>query len=74
MVGDSPWRDTLGALRAGYAHALLVHRQEGMTNPLQNLFEKEYPHLKEKIGWTPSLYGVEDAMNLSIQLPLGKFA
>lgn len=74
MVGDSPWRDALGALRAGYAHALLVHRQGGMTNPLQNLFEKEYPHLKEKIGWTPSLYGAEDAMNLSIQLPLGKFA
>lgn len=55
MIGDSVWRDGLGAMRAGYAGALIVQRNGSMHNSLKNLFENEYPEYSNKIIWTDSL-------------------
>ena len=55
MIGDSVWRDGLGAMRAGYAGALIVQRNGAMHNSLKNLFENEYPEYLNKIIWTDSL-------------------
>lgn len=59
MVGDSPWRDALGALHAGYAGAWIVRRAGSMTNAKRDLFERTFPSLKDRIGWMDSLYGAE---------------
>ncbi|OZI20916.1 hypothetical protein CAL26_26030 [Bordetella genomosp. 9] len=65
MVGDSPWRDALGALRAGYAGAVIVKRDGGMSNPLRELFEEEFPDSKGRTAWLDSLYGVDRILELS---------
>jgi FMN phosphatase YigB (HAD superfamily)/carbamoylphosphate synthase large subunit len=65
MVGDSPWRDALGALRAGYAAAVIVKRDGGMSNPLRDLFEQEFPDLKVRTAWVKSLFGVDRILDLS---------
>lgn len=64
MVGDSPWRDGLGAIQSGYAGALLVKRDGSMSNPLHRLFEKGYPQMASRIVWTNSLYGVDRMLGL----------
>lgn len=65
MVGDSPWRDALGALRAGYAGAVIVKRDGGMSNPLRELFEQEFPDSKGRTAWLDSLYGADRILELS---------
>lgn len=65
MVGDSPWRDALGAIRAGYAGALIIKRSGSMSNPLQMIFNNEFPEAASKIIWTDSLYGIDRIFRLS---------
>lgn len=65
MVGDSPWRDALGALRAGYAGAVIVKRDGGMSNPLRDLFEQEFPDVKGRTAWVESLFGADRILDLS---------
>lgn len=65
MVGDSPWRDALGALRAGYAGTVLVQRQASMSNPLRALFDSVHGELaRERVVWTDSLFGIERIMEI----------
>ncbi|WP_066269180.1 HAD family hydrolase [Hydrogenophaga palleronii] len=64
MVGDSPWRDGLGALHAGYAGALLISRQGSMTNPLRSMFKAVCKDdYNRRIAWVSSLFGAERILN-----------
>lgn len=64
MVGDSPWRDGMGALHAGYAGALLVSRQGSMTNPLRSMFSRFCKDDEDgRIAWVGSLFGAERLIN-----------
>jgi len=63
MIGTSPWRDGLGAVRAGYAGALIIERAGNRSNPSRKLFEREFPDAATKIHWLHSLYGVDRMLN-----------
>lgn len=65
MIGDSPWRDGVGALRAGYASALIIQRCGSMTNSLRSLFEQEYPDVADRISWIDSLFGADRILEFS---------
>lgn len=62
VVGDSPWRDALGALNAGYRCAVLVQRTGAMHNSNRELFENQYPQWIERLSWVPSLAGLDHLM------------
>jgi FMN phosphatase YigB (HAD superfamily)/carbamoylphosphate synthase large subunit len=65
MVGDSPWRDGIGALMAGYANACIIRRPGSMTNPDPTLFEPEFREFGDRLGWIDSLYGADRMLDLS---------
>lgn len=65
MVGDSPWRDALGALHAGYAGALVIQRQASMSNPMRELFDSVHGEVaRERVVWTDSLFGIEHVLEV----------
>lgn len=57
-IGDSPWRDAVGALRAGYRGAVIVQRAGSMHNSSKQLFLENFPEFRSKISWVPSLSGL----------------
>jgi FMN phosphatase YigB (HAD superfamily) len=57
-IGDSPWRDAVGALRAGYRGAVIVLRPGSMHNPSKGLFNERFPEFASKVSWVPSLAGL----------------
>lgn len=58
FIGDSPWRDALGALRAGYRGAVVVQRDGAMHNTRRQLFEQYYPEFAQRVSWVKSLAGL----------------
>ncbi|MGO7214801.1 HAD-IA family hydrolase [Rhizobium ruizarguesonis] len=58
FIGDSPWRDALGALRAGYRGAVVVQRDGAMHNARRQLFEQYYPEFAQRVSWVKSLAGL----------------
>ncbi|MBB2783851.1 UNVERIFIED_ORG: FMN phosphatase YigB (HAD superfamily) [Rhizobium esperanzae] len=58
FIGDSPWRDALGALRAGYRGAVIVQRDGAMHNARRQLFEQYYPEFAQRVSWVKSLAGL----------------
>jgi len=58
FIGDSPWRDAVGALKAGYRAAIIVQRAGVMHNSNKQLFEKEFPQFAKHISWVHSLSGI----------------
>lgn len=65
MVGDSPWRDALGALAAGYAATVLVQRRGSMSNPMRELFESLHGEIaRQHVVWTESLFGIEHILEV----------
>jgi FMN phosphatase YigB (HAD superfamily)/glutathione synthase/RimK-type ligase-like ATP-grasp enzyme len=65
MIGDSPWRDGIGALQAGYAHAVIIQRNGSMTNPLRRLIEQAHPNTINRISWLNSLFGLEHLLEFA---------
>ncbi|WP_283196629.1 HAD family hydrolase [Rhizobium sp. BT04] len=57
-IGDSPWRDAVGALRAGYRGAVIVQRAGSMHNPSKGLFNQRFPEFSSRVSWVPSLSGL----------------
>ncbi|HEY7642928.1 MAG TPA: HAD family hydrolase [Steroidobacteraceae bacterium] len=65
-VGDSPWRDAIGALDAGYAGAVITPRRGAMGNPDRDRFERAYPAQARGTHWLADLWA------LSAMLPAGR--
>lgn len=68
MVGDSPWRDALGAYRAGYAACLIVRRVGSMSNPCQTAFMAAHPDAAGITHWVDSLFGAEATLGQALDL------
>ncbi len=54
-IGDSPWRDGLGSVRAGFAGAIIAPRSGGMGNPARDRFVRAHPEAARKVHWVNDL-------------------
>lgn len=57
-IGDSPWRDGLGAVSAGYTGAVITPRRGGMGNSTPERFARTHPESSPNIHWVGSLLAV----------------
>lgn len=57
-IGDSPWRDAIGALKAGYRGVIIVQRPGAMHNASRQLLEANFPQFGSRISWVSSLSGL----------------
>jgi hypothetical protein len=63
-VGDSPWRDGLGALHAGYAGAIIAARRGAMGNSTRERFTRAHPEADPHVHWAHSLLAVPRMLGL----------
>lgn len=64
-IGDSPWRDALGALAAGFSGAVIAPRREGMGNPARTRFERAHPAAAQRVHWVENLRAVPRMLGLA---------
>jgi HAD superfamily hydrolase (TIGR01509 family) len=64
-ICDSPWRDALGALAAGFAGAVIAPRREGMYNPARARFERAHSAAARRVHWVESLRVVPRMLGLA---------
>jgi HAD superfamily hydrolase (TIGR01509 family) len=57
-IGDSPWRDGLGAVAAGFAGAIIAPRRGGMGNATNERFAVAHPTAAANVHWVDSLRSV----------------
>lgn len=62
-VGDSPWRDGLGAVAAGFAGAVIAPRRGGMGNATRARFARAHP--TASIHWVDDLRVVPPLLGLT---------
>jgi FMN phosphatase YigB (HAD superfamily) len=62
-VGDSPWRDAVGALDAGYAGAVIAPRHGAMGNPDRARFELAYPVQARATHWLTDLWALPEMLS-----------
>jgi HAD superfamily hydrolase (TIGR01549 family) len=65
MVGDNYFRDGLGAVQAGYMHALIVKRNGAFLNHHSGLINHVTAYTRERIDVVDSLLSVYHACSLS---------
>jgi FMN phosphatase YigB (HAD superfamily) len=63
-IGDSPWRDGVGALAAGFAGAIIAPRRGGMGNPTSERFARAHPTTAAAIHWVDDLRSVPTMLGL----------
>jgi HAD superfamily hydrolase (TIGR01509 family) len=63
-VGDSPWRDGLGAVHAGYAGAVIAARRGAMGNSTRERFSRAHPEADAHVHWVHSLLAVPRMLGL----------
>lgn len=63
-VGDSPWRDGLGAVSAGFSGAIVVPRRGGMYNSSRERFVRTHAGCAEKVHWAADLRSVPRMLRL----------
>ena len=61
-VGDSPWRDAVGAIDAGYAGAVIAPRRGAMGNPDRERFERAYPAQARGTHWLADLWALPEML------------
>jgi HAD superfamily hydrolase (TIGR01509 family) len=61
-VGDSPWRDAIGALDAGYSAAIVAPRQGAMGNPDPGRFRDSHPLHAARIHWIADLWALPEVL------------
>jgi FMN phosphatase YigB (HAD superfamily) len=61
-VGDSPWRDAVGAIDAGYAGAVIAPRRGAMGNPDRERFERAYPAQARATHWLADLWALTEML------------
>jgi FMN phosphatase YigB (HAD superfamily)/glutathione synthase/RimK-type ligase-like ATP-grasp enzyme len=61
-IGDSPWRDAVGAIDAGYAAAIVAPRRGAMGNPDRERFERAYPAQARGTRWLRDLWAVPELL------------
>jgi FMN phosphatase YigB (HAD superfamily) len=61
-VGDSPWRDAVGAIDAGYAGAVIASRRGAMGNPDRERFERAYPAQARGTHWLADLWALPEML------------
>jgi FMN phosphatase YigB (HAD superfamily) len=61
-VGDSPWRDAVGAIDAGYAGAVIAPRRGAMGNPDRERFERAYPAQARATHWLADLWTLPEML------------
>jgi FMN phosphatase YigB (HAD superfamily) len=64
-IGDSPWRDGLGSVRAGFAGAIIAPRRGGMGNPTRDRFIRAHPEAAERVHWVNDLRVVSRMLRLA---------
>lgn len=68
-IGDSPWRDGLGAVAAGFAGAIVAPRRGGMGNATRERFVRAHPEAASSVHWVADLRAVPRMLGLD-SLPL----
>lgn len=69
-VGDSPWRDGIGAVAAGFAGAIIAPRRGGMGNATRDRFVSAHPEAATKVHWVGDLRAVPRMLRLEpVPLP-----
>ena len=63
-IGDSPWRDALGALAAGFAGAIVAPRRGGMGNATRARFVRAHPASAAHVHWVDDLRVVPRMLGL----------
>lgn len=63
-IGDSPWRDGLGAVAAGFAGAIIAPRRGGMGNASRERFIRTHPASGESVHWADDLRSVPTMLGL----------
>jgi FMN phosphatase YigB (HAD superfamily) len=66
-VGDSPWRDGLGALAAGYAGAVIAPRRGGMCNATAARFAGARAEAAARVQWVDDLRAVPRMLGLPMR-------
>jgi FMN phosphatase YigB (HAD superfamily) len=61
-VGDSPWRDAVGAIDAGYAGVVIAPRRGAMGNPDRERFERAYPAQARSTHWLTDLWALPEML------------
>jgi FMN phosphatase YigB (HAD superfamily) len=61
-VGDSPWRDAVGAIDAGYAGAVIAPRRGAMGSPDRDRFERAHPAHARKTHWLADLWALPEML------------
>ena len=61
-VGDSPWRDAVGAIDAGYAGVVIAPRRGAMGNPDRERFERAYPAQARGTHWLADLWPLPEML------------
>ena len=65
-IGDSPWRDGLGAVAAGFAGAIIVPRRGGMGNATRERFVRAHPETTASVHWVGDLRAVPRMLGLDL--------
>jgi HAD superfamily hydrolase (TIGR01509 family) len=63
-IGDSPWRDAVGALAAGFAAAFILRRPGAMGNPSCDRFARAHPNAATKTYWLDDLREVPQMLGI----------
>jgi HAD superfamily hydrolase (TIGR01549 family) len=63
-VGDSPWRDAVGALDAGFAGAVIAPRRGAMGNPDRDRFERAYSTHACATHWLADLWPLPEMLRI----------
>jgi FMN phosphatase YigB (HAD superfamily) len=61
-VGDSPWRDAVAAIDAGYAGVVIAPRRGAMGNPDRERFERTYPAQACGTHWLADLWPLPEML------------
>jgi HAD superfamily hydrolase (TIGR01509 family) len=64
-IGDSPWRDGLGAIAAGYSGVIIAPRRGGMGNPTRERFVAAHPEVSAMVHWVADLRAVPRMLGLA---------
>jgi FMN phosphatase YigB (HAD superfamily) len=57
-IGDSPWRDGLGAVGAGFSGAIIAPRRGGMGNATRERFVRAHAEASASVHWVADLRAV----------------
>ena len=63
-IGDSPWRDGLGAAAAGYSGAIIAPRPGGIGNATRERFVRAHPGAAASVHWVADLRAVPRMLGL----------